>query len=161
VEQAPAPPPQVIKIEPADPQVIYVPTYPPTVYGAWPYPAYPPPAPYYPPGYMFGAGLLTFGAGMAVGAAIWGACDWGGGDVNINNNNYNNFNKTNVANGKWQHNAANRKGVPYRDRATQQKYGRGQAQNARSRDQFRGRAEQGRQDLARGGGREGLGGGRG
>ena len=34
---------QVIVIQPADPQVIYVPTYNPTVvYGAWPYPAYPP-----------------------------------------------------------------------------------------------------------------------
>ena len=33
----------VIKIEPADPQVVYVPSYNPTVvYGAWPYPAYPP-----------------------------------------------------------------------------------------------------------------------
>ena len=34
---------KIIKIEPANPQVIYVPTYNPTVvYGAWPYPAYPP-----------------------------------------------------------------------------------------------------------------------
>ena len=34
---------KVIKIEPASPQVVYVPTYNPTVvYGAWPYPAYPP-----------------------------------------------------------------------------------------------------------------------
>jgi hypothetical protein len=34
---------QAIVIEPADPQVIYVPSYNPTVvYGAWPYPAYPP-----------------------------------------------------------------------------------------------------------------------
>src|SRR4029077_4985682 len=42
---------KIIKIEPANPQVIYVPTYNPTVvYGAWPYPAYPPYA-YYPPGY--------------------------------------------------------------------------------------------------------------
>ncbi len=33
----------VIKIEPTNPQVVYVPTYNPTVvYGAWPYPAYPP-----------------------------------------------------------------------------------------------------------------------
>ena len=33
----------VIVIEPANPQVVYVPTYNPTVvYGAWPYPAYPP-----------------------------------------------------------------------------------------------------------------------
>jgi len=33
----------IVKIEPANPQVVYVPTYNPTVvYGAWPYPAYPP-----------------------------------------------------------------------------------------------------------------------
>ena len=45
--QAP-PPTQVIIIEPAQPEVVYVPTYNPTVvYGVWPYPAYPPY--YYPP----------------------------------------------------------------------------------------------------------------
>ena len=33
----------IIKIEPTNPEVVYVPTYNPTVvYGAWPYPAYPP-----------------------------------------------------------------------------------------------------------------------
>ena len=49
---------KIIKIEPASPQVIYVPTYNPTVvYGAWPYPAYPPYS-YYPPGYVAG---LRFG----------------------------------------------------------------------------------------------------
>ncbi len=44
---------QVIVIEPANPQVVYVPTYQPTVvYGAWGYPAYPPyyPSYWYPPG---------------------------------------------------------------------------------------------------------------
>jgi len=40
---------KIIKIEQASPQVIYVPTYNPTVvYGAWPYPAYPTYY-YYPP----------------------------------------------------------------------------------------------------------------
>jgi hypothetical protein len=40
---------KVIVIESASPQVVYVPTYNPVVvYGAWPYPAYPP-APVYPP----------------------------------------------------------------------------------------------------------------
>src|SRR5215813_26456 len=83
VEDAPpAPPPQpgqpapeqpaqqtIIKIEPANPQVVYVPSYNPTVvYGAWPYPAYPPYYPY-PPGSAFGAAALSFGVGMAVGAA--------------------------------------------------------------------------------------------
>lgn len=39
----PAPAPTVIKIESADPQVVYVPTYNPnTVYGTWPNTAYPP-----------------------------------------------------------------------------------------------------------------------
>ena len=42
----------VIKIEPTNPEVVYVPTYNPTVvYGSWPYPAYPPYY-YYPPGYV-------------------------------------------------------------------------------------------------------------
>jgi hypothetical protein len=48
----------VIKIEPTNPEVVYVPTYNPTVvYGSWPYPAYPPYA-YYPPGYVAGGALL-------------------------------------------------------------------------------------------------------
>ena len=50
VEQPAAQQTTVIRIEPTDPQVVYVPTYNPTVvYGAWPYPAYPPYSyPYYP-----------------------------------------------------------------------------------------------------------------
>ena len=141
----------VIKIEPANPQTVYVPTYnPAVVYGPWPYPAYPP-YPYYPPGYVAGAAVFSFTAGVIVGNALWGNCNWGGGNVNVNVNNYNNFNKTNIQNSNWQHNAENRKGVGYRDAASQQKYGKGQTQNAASREQFRGRAEQGRQDIARGG----------
>ena len=88
----------VIKIEPADPQVVYVPTYnPAVVYGTWPYPAYPPYY-YYPPayyGYYAGAGLVGFTAGVIVGGAIWGNCNWGGGDVDIDVNKSNNFNRTN------------------------------------------------------------------
>src|ERR1044072_226103 len=102
---------KIIKIEPANPQVVYVPTYNPTVvYGAWPYPAYPPYA-YYPPAYTPGAALFTFGVGMAVGAALWGNCNWGGGDVNIDTSNYNSFNRTNIKNGNWQHQVDHRKGV--------------------------------------------------
>lgn len=142
----------VIKIEPANPQVVYVPTYnPATVYGPWPYPAYPPYS-YYPPGYVPGAALFTFAAGVAIGSALWGGCNWGRGDVNINVNKYNNFNKTNISNGNWQHNAEHRKGAQYRDSASQQKYGKGQQrQGADSREAFRGRAEQGRQEISRGG----------
>jgi len=183
-------PTTVIKIEPANPQVVSVPSYNPTVvYGAWPYPAYPPAYPY-PPGYAFGAAALSFGIGMAVGGALWGNCNWGGGnvDVNVNNNRSfsNNVNRSNVANervshyqqgqrgnqSQWKHNPENRKGVEYRDQATQQKFNRGSnAQGVQSREAYRGRAEQGRQQLSQGGqgggrgqsfgGGQGAGGGRG
>src|SRR5262249_38640077 len=98
VENAPPPQPgqpapeqqTIIKIEPTNPQVVYIPSYNPTVvYGAWP-PAYPPYYPY-PPGYAWGAAALSFGVGMAVGAAVWGGCNWGHGDVDINVNKSNNF----------------------------------------------------------------------
>jgi hypothetical protein len=141
----------VIKIEPTQPETVYVPTYnPATVYGAWPYPAYPPYY-YYPPGYAAGAALFTFTAGVIVGNALWGNCNWGGGNVNVNVNKYNNFNRSNIQNSNWSHNAEHRKGVQYRDTASQQRYGKGQRQGVESREQFRGRAEQGRQDIARGG----------
>jgi hypothetical protein len=161
----------VIKIEPANPQVVYVPTYNPTVvYGAWPYPAYPP-YPYYPPGYVATTAVFSFAAGVAVGAAwgyAWGGCNWGRGDVDIDINRNVNINNTHInrqnyqrnlqarginTSGQWQHDASHRKGVAYRDNATAQKFNRGSnAQAAKSREQFRGRAEQGRQQLAHDGG---------
>jgi len=151
-----------ITIEPADPQVVYVPAYNPTVvYGAWPYPAYPPYY-YYPPGYVPGAAFWGFAAGVAIGA-WWGSgnCDWHGGDININNN----FNRnTNIDRGdrgqgnrgqggnKWTHNPEHRQGAGYRDQASRDRFGGGQQRpGAGTRDQFRGRAEQGRQEIARGG----------
>jgi hypothetical protein len=160
--------PTVIKIEPADPQVVYVPTYNPTVvYGAWPYPAYPPYY-YYPPGYVAGA-AFAFTAGVAMGAAwgyAWGGCNWRGGDVDIDVNRNTNIN-TNInresyrakAEGRgqggrstWQHDPSHRKGVSYRDQGTAQRFNRGSnTQAMASREAFRGRAESGRQDLARGG----------
>jgi hypothetical protein len=152
VEQAPAggASTTVIQIEPANPEVVYVPTYNPTVvYGSWPYPSYPPYA-WYPPGYAVASSMISFGVGLAVGSALWGNCNWGGGDVDIDVNRYNEFNRTDIKNNKWQHNTDHRKGVQYRDKATSQRYGR-DTQRSQSREQFRGRAEQGRQDLARGG----------
>jgi hypothetical protein len=159
----------VIKIEPANPQVVYVPTYNPTVvYGAWPYPAYPP-SYYYPPGYV-ATSMFAFGAGVAMGAAwgyAWGGCNWNGGEVDIDvdrnfesNRNINrerNANRERTGNrqGQWQHNPDHRKGVSYRDQGTAQKFNRASTNDAvQSREQFRGRAEQGRQDLGRGGASE-------
>src|SRR6266404_5634439 len=123
---------QVIVVEPAQPDVVYVPSYDPeVVYGA------PPPAyPYYPytyPGYYPGMGLAWGAAGFALGAwagGYWGNCDWNHGDVNINNNN--NFNRNynkNVNRGqagqgnKWQHNPQHRGNAPYGDRQMANKFG--------------------------------------
>jgi len=136
-----APAPTVIKIESADPQVVYVPTYNPnTVYGTWPNTAYPPT--YLPPtpGEQFGTSFvngLGFSLGVATTYAIFSNIDWdddddwdhhhgdwdnhGGynrnGDNNININ-VENFNKISGqrltdANRTWQHNPAYREGVPY------------------------------------------------
>ena len=77
VQQAP----QTIVIQPTNPQVVYVPVYNPTViYGT----------PYVVPGYSTGdlvaASVISFGAGLAVGAMMsssWGysswSCNWYGG----------------------------------------------------------------------------------
>src|SRR6267378_4174744 len=162
---------KIIKIESSSPQVVYVPSYNPTVvYGAWPYPTYPPYS-YYPPGYV-ATSMFAFGAGVAMGAAwgyAWGSCNWGGGDVDVdvnrNTNINNNINRDQAkqklqergqlnqkGQGKWQHNPEHRKGVSYRDQGTAQKFNRASTNDAiKSREQFRGRAEQGRQDIARGG----------
>ncbi len=141
---------QTIIIEPANPEIVYVPTYNPTmVYGPWPYPAYRP-FYWYPPGYAFASSAISFGVGMAVGAALWGGCNWGHSDVNVNINKYNNFNKTNIKNSTWRHDNTHRRGAGYRDRKTQNKYGGNSSRNQKARDSFRGRAEQGRKQIARG-----------
>lgn len=157
---------ETIIIQQADPQVIYVPTYNPTVvYGTWAYPAYPP-AYYYPPGYVAGAAAFSFAAGVAVGAAwgyAWGHCDWHGGgtinyNVNQNININNNINRGKYANqyqggkGNWQHDSAHRGGVAYRDRATAAKYNKGASPGAvQSRQNYRGRSDAVQRDLGRGG----------
>ena len=133
-------PPQTIVIQPAQPEVVYVPSYNPTVvYGA-PVPVYPgyvaPPPPS--TGEVVAAGLISFGIGMAVGAAMsnsccgWGWNSWGCGWHNstvvynhntyistsntfVNRNNYynrnvNNINRTNINANNINRNEINRSG---------------------------------------------------
>ena len=137
----------IIKIEPADPQVIYVPTYNPTiVYGTWWWPAYPP---FYwppPPGYGFTAGIVSgigFCIGIAITNSIWGGFDWYRHDVNINVNRYNNINinkrlDVNSNSVSWKHNSVNRKGRGYADAKSREKYGQ-KLDGANKREEFRGR----------------------
>jgi Protein of unknown function (DUF3300) len=107
---------QTIVIQPANPEVVYVPEYSPAVVYGTSYPAY--------PGYSgwdtFAASALSFGVGTAVGAAIggwgwgwghWGA-DWHGGTVNFNRNAYvsrsNTFANRNVTGNYANRNFSNR-----------------------------------------------------
>ncbi|MFW0759277.1 DUF3300 domain-containing protein [Pseudomonas sp. H11T01] len=136
---------QTIIIEPAQPQTVYVPSYNPSVvYGTWAYPSYPPA--YYPPppGSYLGTALATglaFGAGVAIVNSLWGDCNWGRGDIDIDVNRYNNINtnrQINANQNTWSHNPINRDGVPYRDRAHREQSGRRLA-GSEQRDAFRGR----------------------
>src|SRR5262245_60323255 len=130
----------VIVIEPASPDVMYVPSYnPEAVYGA---PVYPYPDIYY-PSYTgaVAASAISWGLGAAMGAAWgggWGGWGWGPGwghgDIDINwNNNFNraawnraDFNRANFTGANrnnWQHNPQHRGGTPYANRAVANRFG--------------------------------------
>ena len=158
---------EVVVIQQANPQVVYVPTYNPVVVWGPPlYPYYPYPPIYYPPPVYYPAGLaVSWGVGFAMGA-FWGGggwgwhAGWGGNDIDIDIDN--NFNRnTNINRGdrnqvnpnrggagsKWQHNPQHRGGTPYSDRATASKFGG----NARG-DSLSSRQSGARQQVGRQGG---------
>ena len=163
----------VIIIEPAQPEVVYVPTYNPTVvYGSWWAPAYPPyywppPAYYYPPGSLLVAGAITWGIAYGIANNHWGwsNCNWNGGNVNVNVNRNNTFINNNAEfknrakNGNWQHNPAQRKGVAYRDAGTRDQFRKSDPGATAARRDARGYdsgsragASAGTRDVQRGGG---------
>jgi hypothetical protein len=138
---------QVIEIEPASPEVVYVPYYNPSVvYGAWPYPDYPPY--YYPPpaGYVVGGAIATglaWGAAFAIGHEIWDNFDWDRGDINVNiDRNVNRNVDRNFQ--KWEHNSYHRRGVSYNSDAVRNKFAKG---NPRPADRNLDRGRSGQQAL--------------
>ncbi|MBB2175221.1 DUF3300 domain-containing protein [Gluconacetobacter johannae] len=100
---------ETIIVEPAQPDVVYVPTYSPsTVYGPWPYPTYPPVEASPAPAYVAGTALLgglAFGTGVAISSSLWGwsSPNWNHGNVNVNASRYNNINtnRQHVTSGTW------------------------------------------------------------
>jgi hypothetical protein len=71
------PPPQTIVIEPAQAGMVYVPMYNPTVVYGMPLPLYPGYI-YAPPPYnALATGLISFGVGVAIGAALENHYNWG------------------------------------------------------------------------------------
>ena len=128
---------QVIEIEPASPDIVYVPYYnPAVVYGAWPYPDYPPY--YYPPGpgYVVGGAIATglaWGAAFAIGHEIWDDFDWNRGNINVNvDRNVNRNVDRNVQ--KWEHNSYHRRGVSYNGDAVKNKFAKGNGRAAADRN---------------------------
>ncbi len=170
---------EVIRIEPANPSVVYVPVYDPWwVYGPWWWPYYPPYAVYpYPAGIAIAPGFIWFGVGLTVGAfwGTWGYWNWGGhgcyvhpyppgpppphgpagagavggawatGQPGTGTTGGAWASQQHGAAGAvagaqpWQHDAAHRRGVAYRDQATRERYGQQSSRAAvESRRNFRG-----------------------
>jgi hypothetical protein len=136
---------QVIAIEPTDPQTVHVPYYDPAVvYGAWPYPEYPPYY-YYPEDYYWPAGIIATGIAFGAGYGLWrwyggGHCDWGGGRLGINRG-------AHVEH--WRHNAHHRRGVAYNSARVSQRF----TGSANRPTQLGGRGSDGKQVVKPGGDR--------
>ena len=143
---------QTIVIEPATPEVIYVPVYNPlVVYGVWPYPGFPP---YYfppPPGYFFGNVLLVgigFGIGFAIVEPLWGwdRCDWVHRRIYIEVDKYNVINRyeiehrhrPRVTRATWEHDPYHRRGVPYPNPATRERFVKPMVGSPEARRAYRG-----------------------
>jgi len=137
-----------IEIEPTQPEEVYVPVYDPTViYGPWWYPAFPPFFFLPPPGVVIGFhGGIGFGRGVAVGRAwghAWGYWDWRNHHVNVNIDRHININRdtsiirSSIQTAPWQLDVQHRKGVPYRNEATRERYGQS-SKGAENRREFRG-----------------------
>jgi hypothetical protein len=157
--------PQVIQVPSYNPTVVYGASY-------WP-PAYPPYYPYPPGYFAAGAFTFMAGmavGGAIWGDCDWGNGDININNQQVNNfsNRVNHRTEANQriqnrestrrestrresgrqgAGGErrssWNHDPGHRKGVQYRDSATQQRFNRGASPTAANREAFRGRAEQG------------------
>jgi hypothetical protein len=126
-----------IVIEPANPQIIYVPTYDPAyIWGPPVWGAYPPL--YYPYGYGFFPGInigLFFGGwggwGFGFGGFGWGwGPNWFGGGLFVNAGFFNHYGygfaggfRGGVGTQAWAHNAAHRMGVGYPTSALNSRFG--------------------------------------
>jgi hypothetical protein len=133
-----------IVIEPANPQVLYAPTYDPgIVYGAWPYPDY---QPYYfpqPPGVAYAtAGGIGFVTGVVVIDRFWDwdRWDWQRHRIDLDDRRFEELNRGRPppVSGAWEHDSSHRHGVPYAASSVRERF-QG-ATDDRERRTFRGYA---------------------
>jgi hypothetical protein len=122
---------EVIRIEPANPQVVYVPVYNPLyVYGPWWYPAYPPYYWYYPPTFVVSGGHIVFGPRIFIGFGLfsWSWFDWHRHTIFIDVRRTNRFHRHRIDRDfdrpfHWRHDPRHRRGVAYRDIRTGERFG--------------------------------------
>jgi hypothetical protein len=134
-----------IDIEPANPDMLYLPQYDPAY--IWGPPLYYPYASWFYPN--FGSGIY-FGWGLGIPMGLyfggwggWGGWGWhpgwGGRNIIVNNNfiHRNNFNSIRGASlsgrSNWSHDASHRQGVPYSNAASSARYGGAARQNLQAR----------------------------
>ena len=136
---------EVIRIEPTDPQMVYLPVYNPVyVYGPWWYPAYPPWYWYYPPGFIYTGGYISFGPGFFVGFGISSWCwfDWHNHYMYVDYDKTGHFHRHHDGgdSGKhyWKHDPGHRRGVAYRDRRTSDHYGQRPSRRSKADTDVRG-----------------------
>ena len=122
-----------IKIEPADPRVVYVPVYDPLyAYGPWWHPAYPPYYWYYPPGVIITGGFISFGPHFFIGIDLfsWSWFDWRRHYIYVDVHKVRRFHRFSKRHYSdwffWRHNPVHRRGVAYRDRRTSERFERKQ-----------------------------------
>jgi hypothetical protein len=116
-----------ITIEPASAQTVYVPEYQPTVvYGAWPYPEWPP---YYFPDYWNDCAFDDFGYcwfSVPIIVPLWGwdHWDWRNHRIDIDRGRFAGLNGGHppVGDGVWEHDSAHRGNVPYQSPAARERF---------------------------------------
>lgn len=135
----------VITIEPANPEVIYLPVYNPLyVYGPWWYPAYPPYY-WYPSGVVVTSGYIGFWSGIFIGAGIstWCWPDWHHHRIDIDVHKTARFNRFDRGRWDfnrhvWKHNPVHRRGAAYRSSITGRRFGEQIPRIQRIRPEMRG-----------------------
>jgi hypothetical protein len=150
-----------IEIEPADPQVIYVPTYDPAYVWGPPVYGYYPPLLYPDFGFGFWPGFdigLCFGGWGGWGWGGWGGGGWGpnwfGHGIFVNNAFFHNYGFRGgyggfAGRGAWTHDPMHRLGVGYSNRGLSQRYGAiSRANAARMGSRFNGSAARGFNSVA-------------
>jgi hypothetical protein len=151
-QQTVTPVDQSIVIQPANPQVVYVPVYNPTVvYGAWAYPAYPPIYFPPPPGFYVGPAIVA-GIGFSIGFGIvdefwgWNSWDWDHHLIRVDHDRFNTINNYFIVHDSrprfdhdvWAHDAYHRRGVAYRDPVSHRQFRPTAASSPDARRDFRG-----------------------